>query len=132
MGRSDIFLKLEFVKKGMGVVLLLGAVFLFDTPIAIAMTGVFSTLINCFVNSYPNKKLIEYSYVEQMKDILPSAFVSVVMLVGVLLAGRLELPVIVVLAVQVIVGVMLYAGLSMLLRLEPFKMLMQMLKDRKK
>ena len=89
-------------------------------------------VINCFVNSYPNKKLIEYSYVEQMKDILPSAFVSVVMLVGVLLAGRLELPVIVVLAVQVIVGVMLYAGLSMLLRLEPFKMLMQMLKDRKK
>jgi hypothetical protein len=84
MGRSDIFLKLEIWKKGIGILALVIAVFCFESPIAIAMTGAFTTIISCFINASPNKKLIGYSYLEQMKDILPSFAAAVVMLAAVL------------------------------------------------
>ena len=132
MGRSDIFLKLELIKKGMGMALLVAAVFFFDSPIAIAMTGVISTWINCFVNAYPNKKLIRYSYLEQMKDILPSAMVSVIMMACVLLIERLKLPLVGLLVLQIFIGAFVYICCSAIMRLEPFKLLLQIVRNRTK
>jgi O-antigen/teichoic acid export membrane protein len=128
MGRSDIFLKLEIIKKGMGIVALLIAVFCFDSPIAIAMTGVFTTVISCFINAYPNRKLIGYSYIEQMKDILPSFIMAVVMCAVVLLLGRLSLNKIVLMIIQVIVGVCVYALLSVIFKPAPYKFLLSKVK----
>ena len=126
MGRSDIFLKLELIKKAVGLALLTVAVYCFDSPVAIAMTGVVSAFSSSFINAYPNKKLIRYSYLEQIKDILPSLAVSVVMLIGVLSVELLAFPDIVTLALQVIVGAVLYVVISAALRLEPFLTLLDM------
>lgn len=128
MGRSDIFLKLEVIKKCFGLAVLMVAVFCFDSPIAIAMTGVVTTTVSCFINAYPNKSLIDYSYVEQMKDILPSLLIAVLMFVGVSAIGLTALPVLVKLVVGVIAGVVIYIALSAIFRLEPFKVLMGMVK----
>lgn len=131
MGRSDLFLKLEIIKKSIGIVALVIAVFCFDSPIAIAMTGALTTFSSCFINAYPNKKLIGYSYLEQMKDILPSALAAVAMLAAVLLIGKLDLPVIALLALQVTAGVAIYVGLSFAMKLAPYQMLMKILRNRK-
>ena len=128
VGRSDLFLKLEIIKKGIGIVALVIAVFCFDSPIAIAMTGVLTTFISCFINAYPNRELLGYSYFEQMRDILPSFLTAIVMCAVVLGVGMLDLGLILTLVVQVIVGVAVYLGLSALLRLEPFRMLLKMIK----
>ena len=127
MGRSDIFLKLELIKKGLGLGLLVIAVTCFDSPMAIALTGVVSTLINCFVNAYPNKSLIEYSYVEQLKDILPSFSISMVMCLVVLSVEYLGFPSIVTLMLQIGVGVTIYVLLSAAFRLAPFCKLIKMM-----
>jgi O-antigen/teichoic acid export membrane protein len=132
MGRSDIFLKLEIVKKGLGIGALLVAVFCFDSPIAIAMTGAFTTVISCFINAYPNKKLIDYSYFEQMRDILPSIAAAVVMLGAVLAVQLLGLGAFATLAVQIALGVAVYAAVSVIFRLEPFRLLLNMLKNKAK
>lgn len=132
VGRSDIFLKLEIIKKMIGVASLVIAVFCFDSPIAIAMTGVFTTVISCFVNAYPNKALIDYSYAEQMRDILPSMFCALLMCCCVLLINELSLAPAVLLAVQIAVGVGVYAGLSVLFRLAPFKILVAVLLNLRK
>ena len=124
VGRSDIYLKLEIIKKSYGILALIIAVFCFRSPIAIAMTGVFTTFISCFVNASPNKKLIGYSYFEQITDILPSFGVSIGMLGAVLLVGQLSLPTIVILLLQVITGVSVYLLLSFVFKLTPFKMLL--------
>ena len=129
MGRSDIFLKLELIKKGMGIIFLTIAVFCFDSPIAIAMTGIFTTLISCFINSYPNKKLIGYSYFEQMRDILPSALCSFAMLGAVLAVSALSLGNFATLLLQVAVGIAAYVVLSAVLRLRPFLALLEMVKQ---
>lgn len=132
MGRSDIFLKLEIVKKGLGIGALLVAVFCFDSPIAIAMTGAFTTVISCFINAYPNKKLIDYSYFEQMRDILPSVAAAVVMLGAVLAVQLLGLGAFATLAVQIALGVAVYVAVSVIFRLEPFRLLLNMLKNKAK
>ena len=129
MGRSDIFLKLEIIKKSFGLAVLVVAVFCFDSPIAIAMTGVVTTVVSCFINAYPNKSLIDYSYAEQMKDILPSLIASLVMCGVVLAVGWLDWAPILVLAVQIIVGVVVYVGISALCGLTPYKTLRQMISD---
>ena len=93
MGRSDIFLKLEIIKKMYGLATLAIAVIFFDSPLAIAATGVVTVGISCFVNAAPNKKLVNYSYWEQMLDLLPSLLAALAMFVGVLLVGRIHMPV---------------------------------------
>ena len=114
MGRSDIFLKLEIIKKAYGIIALIIAVFCFDSPISIAMTGVVTALISCFVNAFPNKKLIGYSYFEQMKDIMPAFAMSAIMYATVYLIGEIRLNNILTLAVQIISGVGIYVLLSLI------------------
>lgn len=128
MGRSDIFLRLEIIKKCYGAVALVVAVIWFDSPIAIAMTSVITTVISCFVNAYPNKKLIGYSYFEQMRDILPSLALSLIMYLVVVFAGKLPLNNIYLILIQVAVGVAVYLLLSVVLRPAPFKFLLKQVK----
>lgn len=116
IGRSDLFLKLELIKKFYGLLLLAAAVFFFDSPIAIALSGTVSTLISCFVNAHPNKKLIGYSYFEQIKDILPAILFSAVMLGVVWLIARIALPPLVTVLLQVVGGMVLYLTLSLIFR----------------
>ena len=58
LGRSDLFLKLEILKKCFELPMIIGAVILFDSPIAIAMIGVPGVFINWLINAFPNKQLI--------------------------------------------------------------------------
>ena len=122
IGRSDMFLRLEIIKKSYGIIALIIAVVFFDSPLAIALTGVFTTFISSFVNAFPNKKLIGYSYFEQMRDILPSMLVSIIMLVAVFAVGLLDVAPILLLLIQVVVGVLVYLLLSVIFRLRPFVM----------
>ena len=131
MGRSDIFLKLEIIKKAIGIISLVIAVVCFQSPIAIALTGVFTTFTSCFINAYPNKKLIGYSYLEQMKDMLPTFALSFVMLGCVLAVSLLQLNSLITLVLQILVGVIVYVALSILFRLSPMQMLLQFIKQKK-
>ena len=128
MGRSDIFLKLEIVKKAIGITSLVIAVLCFDSPIAIAMTGVITTFISSFINASPNRKLVGYSYFEQMMDILPSFIMSIIMLGAVLLIGQLQLHNILIICIQVVAGVVIYVGLSAITRAKPFMFVLNAIK----
>lgn len=129
MGRSDIFLRLEIIKKCYGAVALVIVVVCFDSPIAIAMTSIITTVISCFVNAYPNKKLIGYSYFEQFKDIFPSLALSVVMYLVVMLIGFLAINKYILLILQVIVGGFVYLVLSVIFRPVSYKIIMGKAKD---
>ncbi len=127
-GRSDVFLKLELIKKSYGLIILLITVLCFDSVIAIAWGAVVSTLVSAVVNAHPNKQLLNYGYLEQMHDILPSILLSLVMFAVVYAMNALPLPTALLLAVQVIVGVIVYGGLALLLKLESAQYLLQFVK----
>lgn len=128
MGRSDIFLKLEIIKKVYGIAVLAIAVFCFNSPMAIAVSGLISTCISWLINALPNKKLIGYTYREQLQDVLPVLFVAVAMYGVVLAAGQMcvsaQLIDIVILVVQIITGVVSYLLLSWVFRLQSFRALL--------
>ena len=121
MGRSDITLRLEIIKKSIGVTALVIAIFCFNSPIAIAFTGIITTLISCFINAFPNKKLVGYSYFEQMRDILPNIIISAIMGVAIHFIQYLQLSNLLLLIIQIPVGIILYVLLSMLFRVQGFK-----------
>ena len=82
LGRSDIYLKLEVIKKIIGIISLLISL-PFGVIVMVYMklvTGIIST----FVNSYPNKKLLDYSYIHQIIDLLPALLLSIIMSIVVL------------------------------------------------
>jgi O-antigen/teichoic acid export membrane protein len=118
MGKSEIFLKLEIIKKAVSMTALLISI-PFGIYTMVALRAV-TDFICTFINAYPNKKLLNYSFFEQWKDVLPSLLLSVVMClfaygVQYVIEGTL-----LTLVVQILVGVVVYAGLSWLFRLEAF------------
>lgn len=119
MGRSDLFLKLEICKKVVGLVLLFSTIFI--SVEAMAYSLLISTLASMIINSWPNKKLLNYSFLEQMKDILPSILLAVGMGVVVYLIGFLPVPTLPLLIIQVICGGVIYLLGSALLKLEPYE-----------
>ena len=75
-GRSDLFLKLEIIKKIIAVgPLVLGVMFSIEYML---WGSVCISLIAYFLNSYYSADLIDYPTKEQIKDILPTFLVSFV------------------------------------------------------
>ncbi len=120
MGRSDMFLILEIIKKSIGLAVMLVTI-QFGVMI-MAYSLLFTSVVSQIINSFPNKKLMNYSYLEQLKDILPGIMIAVFMGVCVKLIEFIPIgiPVIVILCLQVIAGVAIYILLSTLFKLESY------------
>lgn len=118
MGRSDLFLKLEIAKKSVGLVLLL-----FTMRLGV-MAMAYSLLVSCvasqIINSWPNRKLLNYGYGEQMRDILPSILMALVMGMFVYSITFFKLPCFITLVLQVLIGVLVYVAISVVLKEESF------------
>ncbi|MCD7838462.1 MAG: lipopolysaccharide biosynthesis protein [Clostridiales bacterium] len=130
LGRSDLFLKLEVIKKGIALAFLLVTMWF---GVKVMMRGVvIASLLSVVVNAYPNKQLMNYSLGEQMKDILPHIMMAVAMGIPVYCLSFLPLPTICVLLVQVLCGAVIYIGLSVLLHVEMFYYILNMLRGYRK
>ena len=127
-GRSDVFLRLEIIKKVYGMVILLVTVLCFDSVMAIAWGGVISSVVSAAVNAHPNKELINYGYLEQLHDILPTIVLSLIMFGVVYAMNALALPTALLLVLQVIAGIAVYGGLAVLFRLESMQFIGQFVK----
>ncbi len=76
-GRSDLFLKLEIVKKFVGIGILFAS--LPFGIIAICWGQVINSLISLIINTFYTGKLIEMGFWRQMREILPSLLYSLSM-----------------------------------------------------
>lgn len=130
MGRSDLFLKMEILKKIIGIILLL--ITMKISPMAMALSLLVSGLISQIINSWPNKKLLGYSYIEQVKDIMPSILLAIFMGVIVYLVGLVNLPTIVSFIIQVIVGGIVYIAGSKIFKIDSFEYLFDLIKKIRK
>lgn len=118
MGRSDLYLKMEIIKKTIGILIILFTMRI--NVLAIALGNIVYTIIVSVINSFPNKKLIDYNYFEQIKDILPSFSLAFVMSVVVEFLPIQGLHLIIQLAIQVVVGAIIYITGSILFKLDGF------------
>lgn len=127
LGRSDIFLKLEIVKTIISLIILGISI-----PFGIyAMAwGVFlSCVISTFINAYPNFKLLNYSYIEQWKDIMPTLVIALVMGTIIYPLSFLNIAVWQILIIQIVVGAIVYFSLAKIFKIESFSYLIATIKE---
>lgn len=134
MGRSDYFLKLEIAKKVIGMLLLLLTMRI--SVMAMAYSLLVSMVTSMMINSWPNKKLLKYSFKEQIIDILPNIFIVILMGGMVSTIYIFKLSDVMTLAIQIPLGAIAYIGLSIIFKIEEFQYLKnmaeEMLKSKKK
>lgn len=114
MGRSDITMKLEFIKKVTGLILIISTMRF--GVIAIALSGLVYSIIAVVANATPNKKVLDYSYAEQCRDLLPFASMSAIMGGFVYAMGFMPINDVMMIALQVFAGFVIYVGLAVLTR----------------
>lgn len=129
MGRSDLFLKIEIIKKFIGMILLI--ITMNISVMAMAYSLLISGLISQIINSWPNRYLLKYSYIDQIKDILPNIVMALIMGGFVYFISYLNLPILVSLVVQILSGGIIYLILSILTKNDSFIYLINILKSRK-
>lgn len=129
LGRSDIFLSLEIVKKIVGLVIIL--ISMRYGVYAMALSTLISNVISQIINSWPNKKLINYKYMDQIKDITPSLLLSLFMGIIVYCVNFIGLNSFVTLMIQIILGIIIYIGLSYLLKIDSLLFCINIIKKRK-
>lgn len=101
-GRSDLFLKLEIIKKAIAVIPLVFGIFV---GIYWMLWGsVITGFMAYYLNAYYSGKFLDYSIWEQFKDIFPSFVVAAVMAIIVWCLTFINLSSIVLLMIQLIVG----------------------------
>ncbi len=127
MGRSDLFLKLEIIKKIVGFSILLSTMWF--GVMVMAYSLLLSSVLCQIINSWPNKKLFNYSYLSQLKDILPSILLALFMGVCINLLPLLGLSTIITLIIQVILGVAIYVAGSVITKNDSFNFLLNIVKN---
>ena len=107
-GRSDLFLKLEIIKKIVGVIILIITI-----PfgiIAMCVGLVVSSVLCMPINTYYTKKYFNIGFFQQMRYIFPSLFLSGSMGIIIFLLTQLKLSDIYTLVLGISVGCLYYIG----------------------
>lgn len=128
MGRSDLFLKLEIIKKTIGLILL--GLSIQYGPTAIAWSLVVSGIVSTFINSYPNVNLLNYKYIEQLKDLLPPLALALVMAAIIYPIKFLFFSDILMVILQVLIGGIVYVLLSVVSKNVSLKYLCSLIREK--
>lgn len=126
LGRSDLYIKMEFIKKGYGLVTLILTMRI--SVFAIAIGFLSQSMFSFLINSVPNKKLLNYGYIEQLKDVLPNIVLSMLMGGVVYLLGKVLGNSVLELFAKVVFGGVFYIGLVFLFRKNDFLYVFDLIK----
>lgn len=116
IGKSDIILKLEFIKKPLYLIILL--ITMQFGPLAICIGNAVYGIVALFINCKYNKELFNYGLLEELKDIFYYFILSILMYVFVSIVGLIKINIFLVFIIQVIVGVLFYLGISLIFKVE--------------
>lgn len=128
MGKSNIYMVLEIIKKVIGIIFLCVAVFVYDSVIAIVVSGLVVSLIAIIINAAPNIGILGYKIREQLKDIFVSIACAMGMGVLVFLAGNTIENIAMRLFMKVLIGIVSYGTISYFLNKKDFKQIFNLSK----
>lgn len=131
IGRSDIFLKLEIIKKTLGIVILALSLIIFDDVIFVAYGGLLIAVLSSLINMTPNTRLIKYSYKEQLLDLAPATVMSIVMAAIIWSVSLVIRNNYLLFFTQVVLGVVVYVLLSVITKNTTMKYVLVMIKGKK-
>ena len=126
-GRSDLFLRLEIIKKIIGI-----AIICISIPlgiIAMCYFNILSSIICLIINTYYTGKLINVGFLKQMRDITPTLVLSMIMWGVVLFSIQFFSNKYIQLPVGVLIGAVIYTVGSYLFKFPELKEVLVMYKD---
>lgn len=130
-GRSDLFLKLEILKK---IVIVIGIVIALPFGMtALVWSSVIASFIALLINTHYSQHLIHYKTAKQLLDMLPTFLIAGIMAVGMFaLALNLQpqglwLQIL----IPAIVGALFYLGVNFLLKRPSIQFGLQLIKTKK-
>ena len=128
-GRSDLFLRLEIIKKALAVpIIIIGVVWGIQAMILGMMV---ITLIAYYLNSYWSGRFIGYPFLAQLRDILPSFLLAFIMSAIVFAEGLLiHLSPLPLLIIQLITGALLTFGLCEGFHFKDYIYIKEIVKDK--
>lgn len=118
LGRSDLFLKLEVIKKILNLLIIFST--MWYGVFWLAFGSIIGSILGQLINSWPNRELLNYKYKEQILDILPYIVISVSMSLVVYSLSFLNLANWQILFLQISVGVIFYVSISYILKIDSF------------
>ncbi len=128
-GRSDLFLRLEVIKKILAIPTIVIGVF---WGIKIMIVGMMvNNMIAYYLNSYWSGRFIGYSFREQVKDILPSFLLALGMaIIGYLVGTMLPFSDLVVLIIQLVLGTVLVFSACEIFKLKDYLYMKQLISEK--
>lgn len=127
-GRSDLVLKLEVIKKSIAFTIL--AITLFFDLTVICIGQVIYALIALYLNTIYTKKILNYGFITQIKEILPWLILSLAIgFEGFFICNFLENKYLA-FSVAIIACITTYIGIAFLLKFEPLKEVVNLVKEK--
>ena len=126
-GNSGLLLKLDIIKKVIGVVLLI-----ISMPFGvewIAASYAIMQIISVIINISPNRKILGYGYRAQFMDVFPNFAIAFAMGILVWACSLVKMNSFLLLIIQVIVGVASYIALSLIFKNESLPYLIKTLRQ---
>lgn len=120
-GHSGLLLKINLLKKGIGVTLLL--ISMRFGIIAIALSLLVTNIISTIINIFPNRKILSYGYREQVGDLCKNIVAPIFMSGIIWLITFTPLPNLFKLLLQVVLGFLLLIIISKLLKVDSYSYL---------
>lgn len=125
-GRSDLFLRLEIIKKILGItVLCITAPF---GLVVMCYGQIFNSIVALVINTYYTGKLINVGFIRQMKDLLPTILLSLTMFGAILLVNGFIEANIYRLIIGVLVGVIVYVSGSYIFKFKELQTLFSLIR----
>lgn len=118
LGRSDIFLYLEVLKRIVGLIpVVIG---IYYGIYFMLLISIFTSIIGLYLSTWYTGKAFKYTFWKQIKDITPSYMTAFIIALSVYFLKYISLPFYVILAIQLVVGVITGCVVSQLLNSEEY------------
>ena len=132
MGRSDIFLKLEILKKVVGVIAIVISIQYGVFPLMVVL-ACFVDPMSLLLNSWPNQKLLCYGFSRQLRDVARSIIgcvvITAILVWEMVVSGTSVISKVLLVALQAVSGLSLYLLTTWCLRCEELWLLAASLKS---
>lgn len=125
-GNSALLLKLDVIKKGIGVFLLIASMQFGVLWICVSFAT--SNIIATIINMGANRRILGYGYRAQFRDSVPNIMIAFLMGIVVWAISLINLRPAILLIIQVVAGMCLYLGLSVITKNESYVYLLKALK----
>lgn len=127
VGRSDVRLKIELIKKGIGIALLFLSVNY--GPLAIAFSAAVSGIIGVIIGAIAGKRTTGYPLSSLITDLGPIFLITAVMTAVICCIKFFQVNPFIMLIIQAITGILIYLGLSKCFNLFGYTYLTQVIKQ---